>query len=84
MSRPRSNVLKVGDKIKHLKMDKDGVVVFVEPALPVRYSVHFYPQGRGLFKYDELEKVKPLFKLAELVDEEDLITPIDEKEPLNA
>jgi hypothetical protein len=71
MSRPRLNVLRVGDKITHKK--KEGVVVFVEPRIKKPYSVHFHPIGRGIFDFNELEKVRPLFKLAELVDEDDLI-----------
>jgi hypothetical protein len=71
MSRPRSTVLKIGDKVSHKK--KEGVVVFVEPNSIKPYNVHFYPSGRGLFGFSDLEKVKPLFQLAELVDEDDLI-----------
>lgn len=81
MSRPRSNVLKVGDKISLKKKKKsEGVVVFVEKNALKPYSVHFHPEGRGLFAFNELEKVRPLFQLAELVDEEDLIV----KEPIDA
>lgn len=77
MPRPRSNDLKVGDKVK--QKEREGVIVFVEPQKPSLFSVHFYPTGRGLFRQEELEKVRPTFKLAELVDEE-----IIESEEVNA
>ena len=80
MSRPRSNVLKVGDKISLKKTKREGVVVFVEPHISKPYSVHFYPEGRGLFGFSDLEKVRPLFQLADQVDEDDLIA----KEPFDA
>jgi hypothetical protein len=71
MSRPRSTVLKVGDKVSHNK--KDGVVVFVEPNSSKPYSVHFHPEGRGLFRFSDLEKVRPMFNMEEL-EEDEIIT----------
>lgn len=71
MSRPRSNILKIGDKISHNK--KDGVVVFVEPNSDKPYSVHFFPDGRGVFKYNELKKVRPIFNVIELEKSQELL-----------
>jgi hypothetical protein len=80
MPRPRSNVLKVGDKVSH--KSKEGVIVFVEPGNPLLYSVHFYPQGRGLYKINELQKIRPSLKFEELMDED--MTSISEKELVDA
>lgn len=80
MSRPRSDVLKVGDKVSH--KNKEGVIVFIEPAKPLLYNVHFYPDGRGLFKHSDLKKIRPSFKLEELYDE-DMIENC-EKDTINA
>lgn len=71
MSRPRSNILKVGDKVSH--KDKEGVVVFVDYNHPNPYNVHFCPFGRGTFKYNDLVKIKPTFKAIELIDEDTII-----------
>jgi hypothetical protein len=70
MSRPRSNILKVGDKVSYKA--KEGVVVFVDYNHPKPYNVHFCPFGRGTFKFDDLIKIKPTFKAIELIDEDAL------------
>jgi hypothetical protein len=72
MSRPRSRELKIGDKVKHGK--KEGVVVFVQQNFVKPYNVHFYPNGRGLFSFDELEKVKPIVKLVDESEEFEILT----------
>jgi hypothetical protein len=68
MSRPRSNVLKVGDKVSYKK--EEGVVVSVSNCKIRPYNVHFMSHKRGLFGFNQLTKVRPQFNLVELVDEE--------------
>ena len=72
MSRPKLTFLKVGDKVTCGK--KEGVVVFVEPHATKQYSVHFHPTGRGYFDFNQLTKAKPLFKLKDLIDEDEEVT----------
>jgi hypothetical protein len=68
MSRPRSNVLKVGDKVSYKK--HEGVVVSVSDYKVKPYNVHFMSHKRGLFNFNDLSKVRPKFNLTELVDDE--------------
>jgi hypothetical protein len=72
MSRPRSKYLKIGDKITFNKLE--GVVVFIEPNSSTPYSVHFYPEGRGLFKFSDLKKVKPKFIIDELENDKSFLS----------
>lgn len=70
MPRPRSNVLKVGDKVSYKKFE--GVVVFVSSCDLKPYNVHFVNHKRGLFEFNQLKKVRPQFNLEDIADEDNI------------